>query len=163
MRSKICGPIGSPGTPIDSRMPARLAVAALETAVARRASEGADVAGRIEHADRGSQFRSRTLNRALARHAMIGSMGQVGTLRGQRRHGKLLCAAANATSWTANAGTPRNQLRIAILIWIERTYHRRRRQPRLGKLTPIQYETIMPTAAPSGLTRSVTQTCSSPR
>jgi len=26
--------------------------------------------------------------------------------------------------------------------WIEATYHRRRRQRRLGKLTPIEYETI---------------------
>jgi putative transposase len=37
----------------------------------------------------------------------------------------------------------REELRIAIIIWIERTYHRRRRQHRLGRLTPIQYETIM--------------------
>ncbi|MFA9563438.1 MAG: IS3 family transposase, partial [Acidimicrobiales bacterium] len=34
-------------------------------------------------------------------------------------------------------------LRIAIVTWIERTYHRRRRQPRLGRLTPIEFETIM--------------------
>ena len=39
--------------------------------------------------------------------------------------------------------TTRQQLRIAIITWIERTYHRRRRQPRLGRLTPIEYETIM--------------------
>ena len=38
----------------------------------------------------------------------------------------------------------REQLRIAIVTWIERTYRRRRRrQARLGRLTPIQYETIM--------------------
>ena len=37
----------------------------------------------------------------------------------------------------------RDQLRIAIVSWTERTYHRRRRQARLGKLTPIEYETIM--------------------
>jgi transposase InsO family protein len=29
-------------------------------------------------------------------------------------------------------------LRLAITTWIERTYHRRRRQRRLGKLTPIE-------------------------
>ena len=39
----------------------------------------------------------------------------------------------------------RQQLRIAIITWIERTYHRRRRQARLGRLTPIEYETIMTT------------------
>ena len=41
----------------------------------------------------------------------------------------------------------RDQLRIAIVSWTERTYHRRRRQARLGKLTPIEYETIMTTPA----------------
>jgi putative transposase len=41
----------------------------------------------------------------------------------------------------------RDELRIAIVTWIERTYHRRRRQPVLGRLTPIEFETIMPTPA----------------
>jgi putative transposase len=36
----------------------------------------------------------------------------------------------------------REQLRLAIITWIERTCHRRRRQRRLGRLTPIEYETI---------------------
>jgi putative transposase len=40
----------------------------------------------------------------------------------------------------------REQLRLAIITWIERTYHRRRRQRRLGRLTPIEYETINKTA-----------------
>ena len=40
-------------------------------------------------------------------------------------------------SWTT-----RDQLRIAIVTWIERTYHRRRRQRRLGKLTPVEFETV---------------------
>ena len=41
----------------------------------------------------------------------------------------------------------REELRIAIVTWIERTYHRRRRQDGLGRLTPIEYETIMTTTA----------------
>jgi putative transposase len=36
----------------------------------------------------------------------------------------------------------RDELRLAIVTWIERTYHRRRRQRALGKLTPIEFETI---------------------
>ena len=41
----------------------------------------------------------------------------------------------------------REQLRIAIVTWTERTYHRRRRQAALGRLTPIEFEAIMtPTA-----------------
>ncbi|WP_156365505.1 IS3 family transposase, partial [Sciscionella sediminilitoris] len=39
--------------------------------------------------------------------------------------------------------TTRDELRIAIVTWIERTYHRRRRQNALGKLTPTEYEIIM--------------------
>ena len=37
----------------------------------------------------------------------------------------------------------REELRIAIVTWIERTYHRRRRQVGLGRLTPIEFEAIM--------------------
>ena len=78
------------GYSIDSRMKARLAVAALDNAVARRG----DVAGCILHSDRGSQFRSRKLHRALARHDMVGSMGQVGSAY----------LPAIATKWESSRG-----------------------------------------------------------
>ena len=41
----------------------------------------------------------------------------------------------------------RQELRIAIVTWIEKTYHRRRRQDSLGRLTPVEYELIMTTPA----------------
>ena len=42
--------------------------------------------------------------------------------------------------------TNREQLRIAMVTWIERIYHHhRRRQARLGRLTPIGFETVMNT------------------
>jgi transposase InsO family protein len=44
----------------------------------------------------------------------------------------------NTRTWAT-----RQELRIAIVTWIERTYHRRRRQQRLGRLTPNEYETTM--------------------
>ncbi len=56
------------GYSIDERMKSRLAVAALDNAVARRG----DVDGCILHSDRGSQFRSRKFVRALDRHRMAG-------------------------------------------------------------------------------------------
>ena len=37
----------------------------------------------------------------------------------------------------------RDELRLEIVTWIERTYHRRRKQAALGRLTPIEYELIM--------------------
>ncbi|ABH00804.1 possible transposase, C-terminal (plasmid) [Rhodococcus jostii RHA1] len=36
----------------------------------------------------------------------------------------------------------REELRLAIVEWIEKTYHRRRRQRGLGRLTPVEYETL---------------------
>lgn len=36
----------------------------------------------------------------------------------------------------------RAELRLAIVTWIERTYHRRRRQRALGRLTPIEFELL---------------------
>lgn len=50
----------------------------------------------------------------------------------------------------------RDELRLAIVVWIEKTYHRRRRQRRLGKLTPIEFETIKKTTQP--VTKISTQT-----
>ncbi len=37
--------------------------------------------------------------------------------------------------------------RLAIVSWIETKYHRKRRQRGLGKLTPVEFETIYTTAA----------------
>ncbi|MGH8920445.1 MAG: IS3 family transposase [Actinomycetes bacterium] len=126
------------GYSIDDRMKARLAVAALDHAVARRG----DVAGCILHSDRGSQFRARKLHRALARHEMVGSMGQVGSA-GDNAAMESFFALLQKNVLDRRRWATREELRIAIVTWIERTYHRRRRQAALGRLTPIEYEMIM--------------------
>lgn len=41
----------------------------------------------------------------------------------------------------------REELRLAIITWIEKTYHRRRRQRALGRLTPIEFEMLNKLAA----------------
>ncbi len=122
---------------IDSRMKSRLAVQALENAVQVRG----DVAGCIVHSDRGSQFRSRKFRRALIRHRMVGSMGQVGS-SGDNAAMESFFALLQKNVLDRRSWTTRKQLRIAMVTWIERTYHRRRRQRRL---TPIEFETIMNT------------------
>ena len=130
------------GYSIDSIMKSQLAVNALENAVLMRG----DVAGCIVHSDRGSQFRSRKFLRALARHCMVGSMGRVascGDNAAMESFFSLLQKnVLNSRSWTT-----RQELRIAIVIWIERTYHRRHRQARLGPLTPMEFEAIINTPA----------------
>jgi transposase InsO family protein len=130
------------GYSIDSRMKSRLAVNALENAVAMRG----EVAGCVVHSDRGSQSRSRKFLRAINRHRMVGSMGRVascGDNAAMESFFSLLQKnVLNRRSWAT-----RDELCIAIVTWIERTYHRRRRQPRLGRLTPIEFEAIMNTPA----------------
>jgi putative transposase len=127
------------GYSISDRMKARVAVAALDDAVARR---DGDVAGCILHSDRGSQFRAMKLHRALARHHMVGSMGQVGSA-GDNAAMESFFSLLQKNVLNRKRWATREELRIAIVTWIERTYHRPRRQDRLGRLTPIEYETIM--------------------
>jgi transposase InsO family protein len=126
------------GYSIDSRMTYRLAVQALENAVAMRG----DVAGCVVHSDRGSQCRSRKFLRALARHRMVGSMGRVGS-SGDNAAMDSFFSLLKKDVLDRRSWTTREQLRIAIVTWIERTYHRRRRQACLGRLTPIEFEAIM--------------------
>jgi transposase InsO family protein len=126
------------GYSIDSRMKSRLAVAALTNAVARRG----DIAGCVLHTDRGSQFRSRRHVRALHRHGMVGSMGRVGAC-GDNAAMESFFSLLQKNVLDRHTWATREELRIAIVTWIERTYHRRRRQDALGRLTPIEYETIM--------------------
>ena len=126
------------GYSIDSRMKSRLAVTALENAAARRG----DVAGCVVHTDRGSQFRSRKFVRALGRHAMVGSMGRVGAA-GDNAAMESFFALLQKNVLDRRTWASREDLRIAIVTWIERTYHRRRRQDALGRLTPVEFETIM--------------------
>lgn len=130
------------GYSISDRMKSRLAVTALESAVARRDS----VAGCVVHSDRGSQFRSRKFVRALARHDLVGSMGRVGAA-GDNAAMESFFALLQKNVLDRQRWATREQLRIAIVTWIERIYHRRRRQLRLGRLTPVEFETIMTTPA----------------
>ncbi|XVS61890.1 IS3 family transposase [Actinosynnema sp. CA-299493] len=130
------------GYSIDSRMKSRLAVTALTNAVARRD----DAVGCVVHTDRGSQFRSRKFVRALARHGLAGSMGRVGAA-GDNAAMESFFALLQNNVLDRRTWPTRDELRIAIVTWIERTYHRRRRQAALGRLTPIEYEAIMTTSA----------------
>jgi putative transposase len=133
------------GYSIDSPMKSSLAVRALENAAAMRGN----VAGCVVHSDRGSQFRSRTFLRALARHRMVGSMGRVASC-GDNAAMESFFSLLQKNVLNRRTWSTREQLRIAIVTWIERTYHRRRHQSALGRLTPTEFETIMNT--PTALT-----------
>jgi putative transposase len=83
----------------------------------------------------------------LRRHGLAGSMGRVGAA-GDNAALESFFALLQKDVLNRRRWSSRQELRTAIVIWIERTYHRRRRQARLGGLTPIEYETIISPAAP---------------
>ncbi len=125
------------GYSMDSRMTARLAVSALRNAIALRNPAGTLVV----HSDRGSQFRSAAFVRTLKDRGLTGSMGRVGAC-GDNAAMESFFALLQKNVLDRHRWSTREQLRLAIITWIERTYHRRRRQRGLGRLTPIEYETI---------------------
>jgi transposase InsO family protein len=128
------------GYSIDSRMKAALAVAALRNAIIRR-----EPVGTVIHSDRGSQFRSNAFVRTIKNNGLVGSMGRVGAC-GDNAAMESFFALLQNNVLDQQRWTTREELRLAITTWIERTYHRRRRQRRLGRLTPVEYETLNPAA-----------------
>ncbi len=124
------------GYSMDARMTSDLAVAALRDAVALRGPVQA-----VVHSDRGSQFRSHAYVRILREALLRGSMGRVGTCADNAAMESFFSLlqknVLNRRRWES-----RQDLRLAIITWTERTYHRRRRQRTLGKLTPIEYDTL---------------------
>ena len=125
---------------ISDRMTAKFAVDAVRSAVARRG----EVAGCILHADRGSQFRSRAMVRELRRHDMVGSMGRVGAA-GDNAAMESFWSLLQTNVLNQQRWTTRQELRLAIVVWIERKYHRQRAQDTLGGLTPIEFEAKLTT------------------
>lgn len=128
------------GYSMDGRMTSALCMSALRNAIALRTPHRT-----IVHSDRGSQFRSRPFVGLIARSKLRGSMGRVGACADNAAMESFFSLlqknVLNRQRWET-----REELRIAIITWIERTYHRRRRQRRLGRLTPIEYETLITAA-----------------
>ena len=130
------------GYSMAAKMTAQLAVDALTNAIqTRRPGAGCTVV----HSDRGSQFRSHVFVQTLRRHGLRGSMGRVGACADNAAMESFFALlqknVLNRQRWTT-----RQQLRLAILTWIEATYHRRRRQHTLGRLTPIEFEILQQVA-----------------
>lgn len=124
------------GYSIDSRMKSSLAAAALRNAIALRAP-----AGTIVHSDRGSQFRSKKVVRLLKNNGLFGSMGRVGAC-GDNAAMESFFALLQKNVLDTRRWDTREELRLAIVVWIETKYNRRRRQRGLGKLTPVEFEIL---------------------
>ncbi len=119
-------------------MKASLAVAALSDAWNRRGRP----TGVIIHSDRGSQFGSRVFINACRRFGFHRSMGQARTCADNAAMESFFSLLQKNILNKFRVWPTRHELRLAIVCWIEAVYNRRRRQRRLGKLSPVQYEAI---------------------
>ncbi|MFF3215421.1 IS3 family transposase [Streptomyces sp. NPDC002886] len=84
--------------------------------------------------------------RALDRHRMAGSIGRV-RAAGDNAVMESFFSLLKKNVLDRRTWATRQELRIAIVTWIDRTYQRRRRQASLGRLTPVEFETVMTTPA----------------
>jgi putative transposase len=91
------------------------------------------------------QFRSHAFVRELAKHKIKGSMGRVGAC-GDNAAMESFFALLQKNVLDRRRWPDRASLHLEIVTWIERTYHRRRRQDRLGRMTPVEYEMLHSTA-----------------
>jgi transposase InsO family protein len=98
----------------------------------------------VVRSDRGSQFRSNAFVRMIKNNGLVGSMGRVGAC-GDNAAMESFFALLQKNVLDRQQWNTREELRLAIITWIEHTYHRGR-QRRLGRLTPIEYETLNLTA-----------------
>ncbi len=126
---------------MSERMKAGLVCDALKSAYWRRKP----AAGLVMHTDRGSQYASDSHQKLIDDYQMIQSMSRRANCWDNAAMESFF-ALLQKNVLDQQAWRTREQLRIAIITWIERTYHRRR-QAALGRLTPVEYETIMTTPA----------------
>jgi putative transposase len=88
-----------------------------------------------------AQFRSNAYVRTLATNGLVGSMGRVGAC-GDNAAMESFFSLLQKNVLNRRRWQTRTELRLAIVVWIEKTYHRRRRQDALGRMTPIEFETL---------------------
>ena len=124
------------GYSIGDRMTAQLATSALRSAIARRQPTGTVVV----HSDRGGQFRARAFRAVLKSAELTGSMGRVGAAGDNAAMESFYSLLQKNVLNRRTRWRTRAELRYEIVVWIEHTYNRRRRQRGLGKLTPVEFE-----------------------
>ena len=124
------------GYALSPRPTADLACAALRNAIVRRNPTGTVVV----HSDRGGPFRSRSFQRLLSMNGLTGSMGRVASAADNAATESFHSLLQKNVLDQQKVWRSREELHLAIVTWIEHTYNNRRRQRRLGKLTPVEFE-----------------------
>ena len=135
--SKTRSRVASWATRSASEMTADLAVSALRNAIRLR-----DPKGTIVHATEDLNFDPTPFVRTLKNNGLVGSMGRVAAAGDNAAMESFHALLQKNVLNSQRSGRSREELRLAIVTWIERTYHRRRRKRRLGKMTPVEFEAL---------------------
>jgi putative transposase len=118
----------------------------VETALRRAVACGADTAGVIFHADRGSQYTSAQLARAAENLAVRLSVGRTGICFDNAQIESFWSTLKTEFSDRHEFATHQHAIH-AVSSWIETVYNRRRRHSALGMTTPVAFEHRITTAA----------------
>jgi transposase InsO family protein len=125
------------GYSIASHRKASVAVNALESAIRSRKPVGT-----IVHSDRGTQFQSKKFLQLLEVSGLRGSMGQVGAAGDNAAMESFFSLVQKNVLDRQKCWASREESRLALVEWIQVRYNRKRRQRRLGKLTPVEFEAV---------------------
>lgn len=126
------------GWSMSDSLHADVVVDALKMAVARRRPDP----GTIHHSDRGSQYRSVAFGRTLRDFGLVASMGSRGDAYDNAATESFMATFKKELVHVMTFPT-KDKARLETFDYIECFYNTQRRHSKLGKLSPVEFETRM--------------------